>query len=200
MNLGRITLSEGVLPFDCATASCQTCWLSSKWLPDRRDMEDFENRKNPGVPPLIRALSRAACRSQIILRPLGRLRLVDSLDAVKNLAEIALCNLNIIVGLQIEPKLRRCAERLPKPQRSIGRDASLFAGNPLNPRPRQAADLGESARRHFGRHEELLSQNFTGMHRLELLGHSGVPSNGSLRIRPAPGPPRSKQSIPGIGH
>jgi hypothetical protein len=41
-----------------------------------------------------------------ILCRLGCLRLVYSLDAVKNLAETALCDLNIIVGLQIEPKPR----------------------------------------------------------------------------------------------
>src|SRR5215470_14920772 len=45
----------------------------------------------------------------IALRRLGRLRLVYGLDAVENLAKIALRDLNIIVGLQIQPKLRRRA-------------------------------------------------------------------------------------------
>src|SRR5205823_5588 len=36
---------------------------------------------------------------------LGRLRLVYGLDAIENLAEIALGDLNVIVVLQIEPKL-----------------------------------------------------------------------------------------------
>jgi hypothetical protein len=37
---------------------------------------------------------------------LARLRLIYGLDAIKNLAEIALRDLNIVVVLQIEPKLR----------------------------------------------------------------------------------------------
>src|SRR5882724_5815400 len=53
-------------------------------------------------------------------RALGRLRLVYGLDAIKNLAEIALRDLNVIVVLQIEPKLCSRAERLGEPKRSIG--------------------------------------------------------------------------------
>src|ERR1700730_7295908 len=45
-------------------------------------------------------------------RRLGRLRLVDGLDAIESLAEIALRDLNVIVVLQIEPKPCRCAECL----------------------------------------------------------------------------------------
>src|SRR5215470_17473856 len=81
----------------------------------------------------------------IALRRLGRLRLVYGLDAIENLAKIALCNLDIIVGLQIEPKLRRRAERFAKPKRSISGNASLFTGDPLDPCARQAASLGKSA-------------------------------------------------------
>jgi len=50
-------------------------------------------------------------------RQLGRLRLVYGLDAIEKLAEIALRDLNVIVVLQIEPKLYRRAERLGEPQR-----------------------------------------------------------------------------------
>src|SRR5215469_15236744 len=53
---------------------------------------------------------------------LGRPRLVYSLDAVENLAQIALSDLNIVVGLQIQPKLRRRAKRLGEPKRGIGRN------------------------------------------------------------------------------
>src|SRR5579883_893119 len=42
-------------------------------------------------------------RRDTALRRLSRLRLVYRLDAVKNFAEIAPCNLNVIVVLQIEP-------------------------------------------------------------------------------------------------
>jgi hypothetical protein len=73
----------------------------------------------------------------IALRPLGRFRLVYGLDAIENLAEIALCDLNVIVVLQVEPKLCGCPERLGEPKRSIGGNAGLFAGDPLDPRARQ---------------------------------------------------------------
>ena len=52
-------------------------------------------------------------------RRLGRLRLVDGLDAIETLAEIALRDLNVIVVLQIEPKLCRCAECLGEPKRNL---------------------------------------------------------------------------------
>ena len=58
-------------------------------------------------------------------------------------------NLKIIVVLQVEPKLRRCAQRLGKPKRGVGGHAGLFGGDPLDPSARQAARLGESARRLF---------------------------------------------------
>jgi hypothetical protein len=77
---------------------------------------------------------------------LGRLRLVYGLDAIENLAQTTFRDLNIIVDLQIEPKLSRCAKRLAESKRSIGRNASLLAGNPFDPSPRQAANFGESAR------------------------------------------------------
>src|ERR1700730_2253054 len=90
-----------------------------------------------------------------------RLRLVDGLDAIKNFAEIALRDLNVKIVLQIEPKLCGCAERLGEPKRSIGGNAGLFAGDPLDPCARQAAGLGKSARRHFQRNQELLPQSLT---------------------------------------
>src|SRR6516164_5004610 len=104
-------------------------------------------------------------------RPSSRLRLVDGLDAVENLAEIALRDLNVIVVLQIEPKQRRRAERLGEPKRCIGGNAGLFVGDPLDSRSRQAAGLGKCACRHFERNQELLPQNLTGMHGLEFFGH-----------------------------
>ena len=105
-------------------------------------------------------------------RRLDRFHAISS--SIENLAEIALRDLNVIVVLQIEPKLCRCAERLGEPKRSIGGNAGLFAGDPLDPCARQAAGLGKSARRHFQRNQELLPQNLTGMHGLELLGHCRV--------------------------
>src|SRR5208337_1331109 len=115
----------------------------------------------------------------LVMEPLQRrwlsgLRLVYSLNAIENFADVALGYLNVIVVLQIEPKLRRCAERLGKPKRSIGGNAGPFAGDPLESRARQAASLGESARRQIQRNQELFSQNLTGMHGLELLGHCRV--------------------------
>lgn len=63
-----------------------------------------------------------------------------SLDAVDNLAEIAPRDLNI-----------QSSTAVAGPNRGIGRNVGLLAGDPLNSRPRQAADLGKSVRRHFER-------------------------------------------------
>ena len=49
---------------------------------------------------------------RLALRRLGGLRLVYGLDAIENLTEIALCDLNVIVVLQVEPKLCGCASAL----------------------------------------------------------------------------------------
>src|SRR5271169_5569534 len=59
----------------------------------------------------------SAVMNRLQRRRLGRLRPVYGLDAIENLAEIALRDLNVIVVLQIEPKLCRCAERLGEPKR-----------------------------------------------------------------------------------
>ncbi len=107
---------------------------------------------------------------------LGCFRLVYGLDAIENLREVALGDLNIVIGLQIEPKLCRGAERLAEPKRRIGGDAGLFARDPLDSGSRQATDLGKSASRHCERDEELLTQNLAGMHGLKLLGHYDFPS------------------------
>src|SRR5262249_1820530 len=69
----------------------------------------------------------------------SRLRLVYGFDAIQNLAEIALRDLNVIIVLQVEPKLRRCAERLGESKRRVGGNAGLLTGDPLDPRARQAA-------------------------------------------------------------
>src|SRR5688572_20041239 len=45
-------------------------------------------------------------------RRLGRLRIVYGLDAIENLPEIALRDLNVVVVLQIEPKLCRVPSAL----------------------------------------------------------------------------------------
>src|SRR6202521_2554716 len=125
-------------------------------------------------PPLVESTARELSMNSLQRRQLGRLRLVYGLDAIEKLAEIALRDLNVIVVLQIEPKLCRRAERFGEPKRGIGANAGLFAGDPLDPCARQAAGLGKSARGHFQRNQEFLPQNLTGMHGLELLGHCRV--------------------------
>ena len=76
----------------------------------------------------------------------------------RNLAEITPRNLDVVVVLQIKPKLGRRAECLAEPKRSISGDASLFADDPLDPRTRQAASLCKSARRHMQRNRETLRE------------------------------------------
>src|SRR5689334_11382973 len=109
---------------------------------------EFFLRRSPAVPPICHAISTP--RS-------GRLGLVYGLDAIENLTEVALRDLHVIIVLQVEPKLCGCPQRLGEPKRSIGGNAGLFAGDPLDPCARQAAGLGESTRRHLQRNQELLA-------------------------------------------
>ncbi len=102
-------------------------------------------------------------------------RLIDGLDAIEGSAEFALGDLYVIVVLQIEPQLRRGAERLAKAKRRIGGDASMFASNPLDPRAGQAAHLGERARRHLQRNEEFLCSTSPGCMGLSFLAMSNNP-------------------------
>src|SRR5690349_8737008 len=85
----------------------------------------------------------------------GCLRFVYGLDAIEDLSQIALCDLNIVIVLQVEPKLCGCVECLGESKRGIRGYAGLFAGDPLDPSARQAASLGKSAGRHFQRNQEL---------------------------------------------
>src|SRR5262249_45910822 len=76
----------------------------------------------------------------------GGLGPVYPLDPIENLAEVPLRNLNVIVVLQIQPKLCRRPKCLGQAKRSIGGDAGLFGGDSLNPRTGQTASLCKSAR------------------------------------------------------
>jgi hypothetical protein len=61
----------------------------------------------------------------------GSLRLVYILNTIEKLAQISFGDLNVIVVLQIEPKLCRCAQRLASANRRIGGNARLFAEDGL---------------------------------------------------------------------
>src|SRR6266478_4475873 len=100
------------------------------------------------LPPLVESTAKKLSTNPLQRRESGRLRLVYGLDAIENLGKIALRNLNIIVILQIEPKLCRCADCLGEPKRGIGGNASLFAGVPFVPRGREAGSRVHSTRRH----------------------------------------------------
>src|SRR5690349_11695165 len=67
-------------------------------------------RVKPGVKP---GNDESDCGANVRhQRRSSRLRLVHGLNAIEYPAEITLRNLNIIVRLQVEPELRRRAERL----------------------------------------------------------------------------------------
>src|SRR5258708_32240660 len=83
----------------------------------------------------------SAVTNPIQYRRLGRLRLVYGLDAIEHLAEITLCDLNVIVVLQIEPKLWRFAEGLGESKRGSGGNRGLLARRCARPTPRGAAPL-----------------------------------------------------------
>jgi len=67
------------------------------------------------VMPFVVKQTNGACNTAFTR--LRRLRLVYSLDTIESLAQVALRDLNIVIGLQIEPKLRRRSERLGEPTR-----------------------------------------------------------------------------------
>jgi hypothetical protein len=72
------------------------------------------------------ASSAVAKRTKHRFRPSS---LRDRFDSIEDLDEIALGDL--VVVLQIEPKLCARAKRHGEPKRSIGANAGLFAGDPL---------------------------------------------------------------------
>ena len=111
-------------------------------------MRDLLELRNGALaqPPLVEGAAKILSVNHLRRPRSGRLWIVYGLDAIENLAEIASRDLKIIVGLQIEPKLRRRAEGLGEPKRSVGGDPGLFAGDPLDTRARQTASLGETAR------------------------------------------------------
>jgi hypothetical protein len=77
-------------------------------------------------------------------------------------------DLNVIFGLQIEQKLRRCARELGEPKRSIG-GTGLSAGDLLDSGSRHAADAGKRPNIFSGIRNSI-PQSLTGMHGLEPLG------------------------------
>ena len=66
--------------------------------------------------------------------------------------------------LQVEPQLRRGAERLAQAQRSVGGDAGFLLGDALNARARHVHLPGQRAGGQLKRHQEFLAQNFSGVH------------------------------------
>jgi hypothetical protein len=135
------------------------------------------------------------------------LGLVHGLDFREGIAEVEPGDLDVVVGLQIEPKLRRRAERLGEPKRGIGRDARLLAGDPLDSRPRQTTGPHKSARRQLERDEKLLPQYLARMHGLELPGHRGVPGfawsrklgDSDRTFKPRLGTVDTPSGAPGLG-
>lgn len=91
-------------------------------------------------------------------------------DLAQFLADRAFRRLDVVAVLQIEPELRRGAERLAQAQRGVGGDAAGLGGNALDPRAWHAHRLGQGAGRQIERHEEFLAQDFAGVERGELLG------------------------------
>lgn len=86
-------------------------------------------------------------------------------DLAKLLADRAFCRFDVVSVLQIEPELRRGAERLAQAQRGVGGNAAGLGGNALDPRARHAHRLGQCAGRQSERHEEFFAQDFAGVER-----------------------------------
>src|SRR3954464_9070763 len=111
-----------------------------------------------GFPPLLfdrRFLSSGPADHRLYLR--------------KVLADLTLCDLNIVVVLQVKPKRRCGSECLGEPERGIRGYAGFLVCKPLDARSRHATGLRKRTGRHFERNQEFLPENFAGVHWRELL-------------------------------
>src|SRR5687768_13829212 len=73
--------------------------------------------------------------------------------------------IEIPILLQIEPKPRRCAERLLQTQRSVWRDAALAVDNLVEPYVRNANRIGKLCLRDAQWLKKLLLQHLPGVRR-----------------------------------
>src|SRR6266702_7705355 len=87
--------------------------------------------------------------------------------AIKLGGDRILCDLQVVMGLQVHPELRLHAKKLPEAQCCIRRDRTL-ALHDLVDAPRRHADaLGETVLADLHSLEEVLSKHYAGMHWIE---------------------------------
>lgn len=115
----------------------------------------------------------AASRGRISAAPPASRRRVagHAHDLAKLLADGAFGGFDVVAVLQIEPELRRGAERAAQAQSGVGGDAAGLSGDAFDPRARHAHRLGQRAGRQSERHEKFLAQDFAGVERGKFLGH-----------------------------
>ena len=116
---------------------------------------------------------------QALNRLLGRSVRLDPRNPRELLTNRTLRRLDVIAVLQIEPDLRRGAERLAQAQCGVGGDARGLGGDALDAGARYTHGLGQRARGEVERSKKLLAQNFAGMEGRKPLGHGGIPFNGN---------------------
>jgi hypothetical protein len=91
-------------------------------------------------------------------------------DLGELLADRLLRRFDVVTVLQVEPELRRGAERLAQAQGGIGRDADRLGGDALDPRARHTHRFRQRAGRQAERNEKFLTQDFAGMERGKFFG------------------------------
>jgi hypothetical protein len=95
----------------------------------------------------------------------------DRLYFLDDLSDIAPRHLQVVVILQIKPKMRRRTERLAQAESRVRCDTHILRCDALNARSRNAHLASQRAGRQLERNEKLLTDNFTGMHGREFFGH-----------------------------
>lgn len=137
----------------------------------------FETRRHSASKTRANALTATLLRT----RRAGALRRVagHACDLGEFPRDRALGCFDVEAILQIEPELRRGAERLAQTQRRIGRNARRLGGDALDARARDPHGFRQRAGRESERTQELFAQNFAGVEGRELLGHGF--SHGSHR-------------------
>jgi hypothetical protein len=94
----------------------------------------------------------------------------DRLYFLDDLSDIAPCHLQIVVVLQIKPKMRRRTERLAQAESRVRCDTHILRCDALNARSRNAHLAGERASRQLERNKKFLTKNFTGVQGREFFG------------------------------
>lgn len=98
-------------------------------------------------------------------------------DFFDRIMKTCLGNEKIVVGLEIDPKLRSRPEIPPQPQRRVGRNVALPPDDLLHTITRDQKRLRKSTRRQIVLGQKIFSENFSGMNgSWPIVAHIFLPS------------------------